>query len=359
MKANPKILVLRFSALGDVAMCIPVLWSLKRQYPGCDITFVSRPFARDLVLPLEGVNFFPVDFNKEYKGFIGLIKLFIKLKDLNDWSFIADLHGVMRTKILAFLFRFKGVKTFAIDKGRDEKKALCRKNDKIFKPLQSSFERYQEVFETAGYFFNLSAFPGKNLYSWEEGYAHDALLMPGKKIGIAPFAKHPWKIWPEEKMRNLLAMLDKQGMQIFLFGGRGEEKEKLDQWSSELLNGHNLAGSLTMEKELRVMASLDVMLSMDSANMHLASLVETPVVSIWGATHPFAGFYGWGQNLEDAIQVELSCRPCSVFGNVECHRGDFACMNYISEEMVIERIQLVLNKGSINHHINNSFRVNP
>ena len=345
MKANPKILVLRFSALGDVAMCMPVLWSLKKQYPSCDITFVSRPFARDLIEPLEGISFFSVDFNKEYKGISGLIKLFIKLKKLNDWSFIADLHDVVRTKILAFLFRFKGIKTFVIDKGRDEKKALCRKHKKIFKPLQSSFERYQEVFEAAGYFFNLASFSGKKLYSWEEGCAHDALLMPGKKIGIAPFAKHLWKVWPEEKMRRLLGMLDKLGMQIFLFGGRGEEKDKLDLWASEMLNGHNLAGSLSMEKELRVMASLDVMVSMDSANMHLASLVETPVVSIWGATHPFAGFYGWDQDLENAIQVEFACRPCSVFGNVVCHRGDFACMNNISEEMVLEKIQRVLNNG--------------
>lgn len=337
-------MVLRFSALGDIAMTIPVLWSLRRQYPGSDILFVSRPFARDLIEPIDGVRFFSVDFNSEYKGIPGLVKLFNNLKTLGPWDFIADIHGVVRTRFLSLLFGLSGVRTVVIDKGRKEKKALCRKNNKQFRPLQSTFDRYREVFETAGWFFNLSSFPGKALYAWEEDYPHDALMMPGMKIGVAPFAKHPWKMWPEEKMRQLLFMLDKKGWQIFLFGGRGEEKEKLDNWSSELLNGHSLAGVLTLEKELKVMASLDVMVSMDSANMHLASLVETPVVSIWGATHPYAGFYGWGQDAENAVQVDLNCRPCSVFGNVKCHRGDFACMNYVSEEMVMAAIERVLDK---------------
>lgn len=338
MSSNPRIIVFRFSALGDVAMTIPLLWSLRKQYPEGKILFVSRPFAHDLVEPLDGIEFFPVNFQKEHKGFQGLLKLFRQLKALGPWDFVADLHGVLRTQILTTLFRLSGVKCASIDKGRKTKKALTRRHNKIVKPLESTIDRYLEVFQKSGYFVELLPMPGKMIYAWDEEVPHDAMLLPGKKIGIAPFAKHPWKQWPEQKMQTLLSKLDERGMQIFLFGGRGEEQEKLDQWASGLLNGHSLAGKLTMAKELKVMARLDVMVSMDSANMHLASLVQTPVVSLWGATHPYAGFYGWQQPLDNAVQVDLPCRPCSVFGNKPCYRGDFACMNNLSEDSVLEKI---------------------
>jgi len=87
------------------------------------------------------------------------------------------------------------------------------------------------------------------------------------------------------------------------------------------------------------MSYLDVMLSMDSANMHLASLVNTEVISIWGQTHPYAGFLGWKQLPVNTIQCEdLACRPCSVYGNKECYRKDFACMNNILPETIINKI---------------------
>ena len=77
------------------------------------------------------------------------------------------------------------------------------------------------------------------------------------------------------------------------------------------------------------MSHLDVMLSMDSANMHLASLTGIPVVSVWGATHPMAGFLGYNQDPENVIQIDLECRPCSIYGNKPCQRGDYACLQNI------------------------------
>lgn len=78
-----------------------------------------------------------------------------------------------------------------------------------------------------------------------------------------------------------------------------------------------------LREELILMSNLDVMVSMDSANMHLASLTGTPVVSVWGATHPYAGFLGCNQKEENAVQVSMPCRPCSIFGNKPCQRGDY------------------------------------
>ena len=98
----------------------------------------------------------------------------------------------------------------------------------------------------------------------------------------------------------------------------------------------------SLQHELILMSHLNVMVTMDSANMHLASLVATPVVSIWGATHPYAGFMGWNQSIDNALQVDLPCRPCSIYGKKDCMRGDYACLNQISPETIVGKIERIL-----------------
>jgi len=337
-----RILVFRFSALGDVAMTVPVLWSFLEKYPDHEVWFVSRPFAKDLVAPLPRVHFFPVDLKQKHKGLPGLFRLFRELKKSGPWDAVVDLHSVLRTHVLTSLFAVTGTKVAKIDKGRSEKKKLTRKDNKVFKALPTTADRYRQTFGKAGFPFELQNFPGKTLYGKDrvssESPPWGDLGGSPFLVGIAPFAKHQWKMWPEEKMRELLKLLDEKGVSVILFGGPGEEQKKLEGWVADLKTAQTFAGKLTMSGELELMSRLDVMVSMDSANMHLASLSGTRVISIWGATHAYAGFMGYGQTVADALQVNLDCRPCSVFGNKPCHRGDFACMERITPEMVMERI---------------------
>ena len=101
-----------------------------------------------------------------------------------------------------------------------------------------------------------------------------------------------------------------------------------------------MAGKLSLKEELLKIAGLEIMISMDSANMHLASLVGTRCISVWGATHPYAGFLGYGQHEDDVIQVkDLTCRPCSVFGDKKCYRGDWACLHEINIQQIMDKIQ--------------------
>ena len=81
------------------------------------------------------------------------------------------------------------------------------------------------------------------------------------------------------------------------------------------------------------------MLSMDSVNMHLASIAGTRVVSLWGATHPYAGYLGYGQSHDDVIQADLDCRPCSLHGNRLCKRGDYACLTQIDPITVADHVE--------------------
>lgn len=344
MSKSDKILILRFSALGDVAMTVPVVASFLKAYPDKKVVVVSRAFASKLFTPISGVTFVAIDPNGKHKGIKGLWLLFKTLRSMGPFDFVADLHNVLRTQFLTALFRVAGTKVIQIDKGRKEKKALVRKKNKQFVQLKSTFTRYHEVFQKAGFHFSLDGFDGREIYlSKEMVPTHAAFTIAGHHIGIAPFAGHIWKTWPIEKMKELVEKLDTQNHQIYLFGGRGKEQKTLESWASEMENVHNLAGQLTMDDELKAMSSLDVMVSMDSANMHLARLVNTPVVSLWGATHPYAGFYGWKMPAEWAVQIDLDCRPSSIYGNKPCHRGDFSCMEKITPEMVMSKIDSIIN----------------
>ena len=327
-----KILVLRFSAMGDVAMTAPVLYSMAQQFPDVEITLLSRPQFASFFTPESKISFTEIDFGK-YKSILGLYKLFRRLKK-EKFDMVADLHNVLRSRCLCAFFAISGIKTARIDKGRCEKKRLARKKHKNLKQLPTSFNRYADVFARLGFDIKYQSF--ESIFMMHKKNINERTV---KHIGIAPFAKHEGKIYPVEKTEKIVEYFSKiDNVKIFLFGGGACETEILQHWENKYENVVSVAGKYSFDEEIKRINDLDVMLSMDSANMHIASIVNTPVVSVWGATHPFAGFYGWQQKSENAVQIDLQCRPCSIFGNKKCFRGDYACMQQISAEMIIEKI---------------------
>ena len=323
--------------MGDVAMTVPVIKNTLEQNPHLQITVVSNAFFAPLFTGLERCHFHPAHLKTKHKGASGIYELFRELAKNNKFDAVADLHSVLRSSLLRAFFSLAGYKTAVLDKGREEKKELARKENKILKQLPTSHERYAQVIRKLGVDVNLNnASPvyGKQLSPASIQY----LFKQNKKlIGIAPFAQHTEKMYPLEKMKAIVQTVALSN-NIILFGGGAEEANILQQWANEIPNTTNAAGNFSFAEELAIISNLDAMLSMDSANMHLASLYNVPVVSIWGATHPFAGFYGWGQNENNIVSVDLSCRPCSVFGNKPCWRGDHACMMQIEEKIIIEKI---------------------
>ncbi|MDL2231410.1 glycosyltransferase family 9 protein [Porphyromonadaceae bacterium OttesenSCG-928-L07] len=343
-----KLLVIRFSALGDVAMTIPLIQSLALRYPDLHITVLSRKAFAPLFEQLPAnIHFITADLQGAHKGIKGLLRLFRSLKK-QHFEYVADLHHVLRTRFLRICFQLHGVRTARIDKGRSEKRALTRKRCKVRKQLKTSFERYGEVFRRLGFD------TGSEFTSIYENKQPDISpittlageKMPQKWIGIAPFAKHNGKIYPLERMEEVVKTLHAlNDTRIFLFGGGPKETAVLAGWEEKLPGVISLPGKLNMSGELLLMNMLDVMISMDSANMHLASLVHTPVISVWGATHPWSGFMGWKQSEKNAIQTDLLCRPCSVFGDKPCYRKDYACLNEIKPGDIVERVNELLQKN--------------
>jgi ADP-heptose:LPS heptosyltransferase len=340
------IVVLRFSALGDVAMTVPVIRNLLHQYPGLTITYVSTSFVQPFFEGIERLEFLAADLKGKHKGVTGLYQLSKEIRKKKNTGAIADLHNVLRTKILRGFFSFSRVKKAVIDKGRKEKQEITRIDNKRLRPLKSTFQRYADVFEKLGYPVDLSIIQQEKNEP-ELVSTHDSPFTINDytfAIGIAPFAKHLQKQYPPGKMKEVIRMLDAEGdKEIFLFGGK-EDAAALQEWETEFKHVKNLAGKFSFSEELKKIASLDVMISMDSANMHLASLYHVPVISVWGGTHPFAGFYGWQQDPENAVQTDLYCRPCSVFGNRACYRGDLACLHSINPVTIYDRVSMLLYK---------------
>ena len=344
------ILVIRFSALGDVAMTVPIVWAVAKNYPNVRITVLSKKFARPLFDDLApNVNFMEADLSMEYRGVKGLNALYRRLV-AKQFTKVADLHNVLRSEYLRLRFNLGRYRVEHINKHRRQRHQLVSYRNKVRQQLPTSFENYAEVFANLGYPVDIHEF--HSIFPEEGGNLN---LLPkeiGPKksfetwIGIAPFAAHKGKVYPPQLMEQVIYHLIKQvpNIRIFLFGKGEQENQYFRKWTAQyqqcLMVSQYCEG---MYQELILMSHLNVMLSMDSANMHLASLTGIPVISVWGATHPMAGFLGYNQNTDNAIQLDLDCRPCSIFGNKPCHRGDYACLNNIPPTRIVERIKTLIN----------------
>ncbi len=334
----------RLSAMGDVALCVPVVQAFCTQNENVHLYFITRKAFQPLFHGIPNLSFITPDLYGKHKGIFGIHRLFREIKsELGEVEAYLDLHDVLRSKVLGGFFGLLSrAQTFKIDKGRKEKKALTRKGNKIFKPLRTSVERYSDVFFKAGFKLDLAKFQPLQLPSTEK--INELKLNPAKKkIGIAPFAQHKGKAYPIEKMEVVISDLLEKNWQVFIFGGGKSEAESAEEIVERNPEVTSLIGKFSMLEELNLISQMDCMLTMDSSNMHLARLVGTKVYSIWGATHPFAGFTPFGQNdSETFIQIpheKLPCRPCSVFGSKPCHRGDYACLNWIEPKTVFDRIK--------------------
>lgn len=335
------ILVIRLSAMGDVAMVAPVLRAFVARYPDVKITVVSRPFFKPFFSGIPNVVFFDVDLHGRHKGPKGLLRLFWDLTKLKADA-VADLHNAIRSKVIRKLFGLIGKKVVYMDKGRKEKEALTRSENKIFQPLISTFERHALAFRQLGFPIDLShpVFPPKPSLS------ETSLQVTGSKqekwIGIAPFAQYDTKMYPLDLMQQVIDTLAKDTTRkIFLFGGGQDEVERLQA----MQNGHSnivvIAGKLKLPQEMEVIGNLDIMVSMDSGNGHIAAMLGVKVVTIWGATHPYAGFMPFNQSLENSLipdREKYPLLPTSVYGN-KLVEGYEEVMRTITPESIIAKIE--------------------
>ena len=346
------LLVYRFSALGDIAITIPVLRSFFKSYPNQKIIFVSRNYAKPLFDEFDNLEFIGLDFNKNYKGIQGLINLFKLLRKKNIKS-VADLHNVLRTKVLNFLFRITLKKVQSVKKGRIDRKKLIRKKNKIFKPLTPVQYRYCDVFRRLGFPVDLvnHEYPIKPFLNNDTEEQKLLSLCQNKKIiGIAPFASFQGKSYPLDLMQNVIAYLQKSHS-IYLFGGGENELKQIKIWDRAYENVFDVSKNFNLGQQLNIINYIDLMISMDSANGHIAANCGIPVLTIWGMTHPFCGFTPFNQAVENSIMINRNLYPAipsSIFGK-KIPKGYENAFRSIKPKEIIEKALKILDK-TIPHH---------
>lgn len=340
-------LIVRLSALGDVAMTIPQVYSVCNKYPDTTFVILTQKIASNLFVNAPAnLQVCVADVKARHKGVLGVLRLAREMNALGIDA-VADLHDVLRTQLLRFFLQCMGKPAFVIDKGRREKRQLVAQHNKCKKQLTTSAQRYANVFHRMNFHYTPTF---RSIYGNHR--ANEALfahITPGKSegeqwVGIAPFAKHQGKIYPLDRMEQVVETLSRNGnVRIFLFGAGAEEAAILGAWRDKYRRVTSLADTRNgFSTELALISHLDVMLAMDSANMHLAALTHTPVVTVWGATHRYAGFLGYEVSPQLIVEQDIDCRPCSIFGNKPCHRGDYACLRQITPEQIIATLNKVL-----------------
>ncbi len=322
--------------MGDVAIMVPVIRALRKKYPEVRITVLTRPFFAPFFRGIHNMRFFHLNLKVRHKGVWGLFRLAADAKR-DGVDAVADMHDNTSSRVIRNLLSVKGCRTAHIDKGRGSKRRLCRKGYLNFHQLKTTVERYADVLRDLG--FELTPQP-------EIGMTLPVPLainfLHGKKtgpwVGIAPFAKYDTKVYPVELMEQVAVKIAERAQKVFLFGGGSEELRLASGIAARHENIVSVIGTMNLGDELNLMANLDVMLTMDSVAMQMGSLVGTPVVSVWGATHPYAGFYGLGQDPAWAVQLPLECRPCSVGGGTPCRWGDYRCLSGIPADEIVDRV---------------------
>ena len=337
MQTPKHILVIRLSAMGDVAMVVPVLYAFAKAYPEVKITVLSKPFFKPIIKTLPNVHFVAAETDKDHKGILGIWRLSRQLKKLQI-THVADTHNVLRSKILRF---FLGLPNAKIDKGRAEKKALTNPNNKVFKPLKTTIQRYVEVFENLGFSdIKPQVLPRPDI----NAKVLDIIGKTTQKlIGIAPFAAHQGKQYPLDLMKEVIQKIDQQNkVHLFLFGAPNE-KEVLESLIEGCKNATVVARTLKFPEEINLIAQLDVMLSMDSGNGHLAAMYGVPTVSLWGVTHPYAGFAPLFQEDHCLIsdREKHPAIPTSIYGNI-VPKGYEDVMRTITPQTVVDKVMSLI-----------------
>lgn len=336
-------LVIRFSAIGDVVLTLPVLRAALDRDPNLELVVLTRPMLHGLLADFPRVHLPEVDLKGRHRGLRGLCRLFREVKAAYAIDAVLDLHDVLRSQVIRNLFALRGTPVFRLRKDRRGRQRMIRRRYKDRSPVRHSLTNYVEVFQRAGVKLDLAPEQVEAI-SYR---AHDLPVkseLPRPWVGVGPFASKIEKMYPLDRMQQVIEGMARQGMTVFLFGGPEDRA-----WFEPLAERHSsvhIAPIYPLTQELALIEALDLMISVDSANTHLARLVGTRVLSIWGPTHPDAGFRPLGPiDPADFIQIpvdRLPCRPCSVVKQNPCYRGDRACMFWIEPQQILDRVGEVL-----------------
>ncbi len=322
-----KILIIRFSSLGDIVLTTPIPRLLKKKFPNSEIHFITKTSYFDVYINNENIDKL-IEFNDN------LLEITKKLKKEN-YDFIIDLHNNIRSRIIKFSLN---------------KKAITYKKQFLKRWIYTNLKLYFKINHIVdSYIDTLSHFGIEN-----DGLGLDFYLSQRSlnKIGKSIFenkkmtalvvgAKHYTKILP---LNKLIELCDKINGPIALIGGKSEKKigKELENFFNHSTNDEiilklnqrtkifNFCGILSIEESAALMKYCDKVYTHDTGFMHIAAALKKEVISIYGSTNPDMGFYPYGTKFSVIENKKISCRPCTKIGYSKCPINHFKCLKEIN-----------------------------
>ena len=331
-RSRHHILIIRFSAMGDVIMSLFAVSALRETYPDLRITVATKPKFAKFYNEIPDIEILTLDSSGSLKSLFRLISAAAKSRI----DCVADIHNSLRSRIIRYCLRFTGAKISLFHKNRRERSSIKGKGLEIV-PFRHNVLKFCDVFARLGF-----PVPDPKQQRQQRPVPEIFGEKSGKWIGYAPFASKYMKIYPQEQSRELIGLMSSRYDRVFIFSGPGRELDFVREMEARYPNVTGVFGRTDIWGELALMTNMDAMVTMDSSSMHLASLAGVPLVSVWGATHPAAGFMGYGYDIgKNCIQSDLPCRPCSIYGEGKCMYDSLKCFETITPEMIMEKVSAV------------------
>jgi len=319
-----QVLIIRLSSLGDVILATAPAYELWKR--GIKVDFLTYRGNGEI---LKGQPFIRrvIEIEKELLSFrrIGEIKEFVA--SLGKYDAVFDIHSVGKTKLLKLFLKGFPVYTY-------RKMSFLRRVMTVFKPFKASWlyvpELYCEPLKKIGI---EAKEPRPYLEVREETLRRVRKLLPSGKRGVVALgvgAKHEGKIYPEENFKEVAKILISKGYGVFTLGGEEDRDrgEKLQE-----VGVKNLCGELSLTESLAAVKLASIVISNDSAVAHMARAVKTPVITLFGPTHPAFGFAP-KKDEGEAMTLNLPCSPCSLHGKARCSQR--RCLKELSPQGVAE-----------------------
>ncbi|MDR1715526.1 MAG: glycosyltransferase family 9 protein [Prevotella sp.] len=342
-------LIIRYHRIGDALIVLPLIVSLATKYKEDTFTILTNErFNTFLEVMPPNVVFKPMISKKSKGVFRGLIfsmkkRLFsAKMRSFaSSFDKIAFLqYDIIEQKLHKSILRNNlNIEIALTNENRffSEERIPNKCNDGL-----TMIDLHKEALACLGYNGLQPAFNPVIIKNRNSDKLFNKLNINSKKklIAISPFSKENTKIYPLNKMESIISHLSKKNKyQVLIFGGGTREKRQVDTWIEKYPSVISLIDRISFDEETTVMSKCDIALTMDSANLHLAALLDVPVISIWGATAPQNGYYPANLGRKDALIKDLSCQPCSIFGNKPCTNPKvYDCLD-IDPKIVIQRIE--------------------
>ncbi len=315
-----KILVIRFSSMGDIIYTTPVVRCLKKQLPGAEVHFLTKPAFKYIYD------------NNPYVDRLLLLKptLSENIEEIKSekYDYIIDLHNNLRTSLIKLR---TGIKSSTYKKQRLRKWLSLKFNLKLIAPIHL-VERYMKTVKFLGVKND-----GKPIDYYVKTEHDLKTLLPASHhdnyIAFVIGATHFTKRMPNEKIISICKEIK---YPIVLLGGEDVKANANEIANAVGVNIYNACGITSLDESVYLVSKAKKILGFDTGLTHIAEAFDKPIASIWGGTVPeLLGVQPYMVKDAEVIGIELSCRPCSKFGLEKCPLGHFKCMNDIPEDVVV------------------------